>query len=47
MAQIARASRPGARTIRPKAAEEGCTFRIKIPAHGVAAVVVEGLSKKL
>jgi hypothetical protein len=27
------------RTVWPEAGEEGCTFRIKIPAHGVAAIV--------
>jgi hypothetical protein len=28
--------------IRPEAGEEGSTFRLKIPAHGVVAVEVEG-----
>ena len=45
LAQIARASRGqgvAERVIRPEAGEEGCTFRFKIPPHGVAAIMVEG-----
>ena len=41
LAQIARASALVASVIRPEVGEEGCTFRLKIPPHGVAAVVVE------
>jgi xylan 1,4-beta-xylosidase len=41
LTQITRASRSGVRTIRPEAGGEGCTFRLKIPAHSVAAIVVE------
>jgi xylan 1,4-beta-xylosidase len=42
LAQIAHASHPRARSLRPEAGEPGCAFRFTIPAHSVAAIVVEG-----
>jgi xylan 1,4-beta-xylosidase len=40
LAQIARASALRASVIRPEAGGEGCTFRLKIPPHSVAAIVI-------
>ena len=40
LAQIARASALRSSAIRPEAGGEGCTFRLKIPPHSVAAVMV-------
>jgi xylan 1,4-beta-xylosidase len=41
LAQIAHASHPRARSLRPEAGEPGCAFRFKIPPHSVAAIVLE------